>query len=336
MPPQSQTIAATEAAPDAAGDSARASVFTARTDCPACGGVITRCLYECPYDQPPIADYVRDYYEAVGIVEMERLCGAEYRLLQCERCGLVYQQEVPDDALLERLYEHWIDPELARSRDRQRRDLGAYSMHAQEILQLLATLGRSPREVRVLDFGMGWGDWASMARSLGCETFGVEISRSRIEHAGKLGIPIVDPGRLADTRFDLINAEQVFEHLAEPLEIMRTLASALRPGGLLKVCVPNGRSIVRRLRRPDWSAPRDTRRSLHAVQPLEHLNCFDHGALVAMGRRAGLRVAMIPMATQYACSPDWRRPGRVLRNAVYPIYRNVFRRGTWIVFRAEP
>ncbi len=282
MPPQSQTIAATEAAPDAAGDSARASVFTARTDCPACGGVITRCLYECPYDQPPIADYVRDYYEAVGIVEMERLCGAEYRLLQCERCGLVYQQEVPDDALLERLYEHWIDPERARSRDRQRRDLGTYSMHAQEILQLLATLGRSPREVRVLDFGMGWGDWASMARSLGCETFGVEISRSRIEHAGKLGIPIVDPGRLADTRFDLINAEQVFEHLPEPLE---------------------------------------------------HLNCFDHGALVAMGRRAGLRVAMIPMATQYACSTDWRRPGRILRNAVYPIYRNLLRRGTWVVFR---
>ncbi len=324
---QSQIMAAPEPAADRA-----PGVFTARTSCPACRGVISRCLYECRYDEPPISDYVRHYYEAVGIVEMERLRGANYRLLQCGDCGLVYQQEVPDDALLERLYEHWIDPELAKGRDRQRRELASYSMHAQEILQLLTALGR-PRDVRVLDFGMGWGDWASMARALGCETFGVEISRSRIEHARELGIPVVDPGRLADERFDLINAEQVFEHLPEPLETLRTLASALRPGGLIKVCVPNGRSIVRRLRRADWSAPRDTRRSLHAVQPLEHLNCFDHAALVAMGHRAGLRVAMIPMITQYACSTDWRRPGRILRNLIYPIYRNLLGRGTWVVFR---
>ncbi len=336
MPRRLQSIVAADAAPDPAPDSTRTGVFTARTACPACREVDARCLYECRYDQAPIADYMRRYYEAIGFIEMERLLDATYRLLQCKGCGLVYQHEVPDDALLERLYEHWIDPELARTRDRQRRDLSFYSMYTQEILQLLTALGQHPREVRVLDFGMGWGDWASMARALGCETWGVEISRSRIEHARTLGIPVVDPGRLAFERFDLINAEQVFEHLPDPLETMRTLASALRPGGLLKVCVPNGRSIVRRLRRPDWSAPRDTRRSLHAVQPLEHLNCFDHAALVSMGRRAGLRVAMIPMATQFACSTHWRRPGRILRNMLYPIYRNVLGRGTWIVFRPAP
>ncbi len=308
--------------------------FRARRACPACGEGAARHLYECGFTRPPLRDYLGDYYGAIGFIELERLEGATYRLLRCRSCGLVYQQEIPGNALLERLYEHWIDPDLAADRERRRHDLECSSMHAQEITQLLAFLGRPPRETRVLDFGMGWGQWAAMARAFECETWGMELSRRRIEHAAELGIEVLEPGRLAKERFDLINAEQVFEHLPEPLETMRALAAALRPGGLLKLCVPNGRSIGRRLRRMDWRAPRDTRWSLHAVQPLEHLNCFDHRALTTMGRRAGLEPVLVPMRIQYACAGDWRGAGRILRNALYPVYRNLLRQGTWLVFRA--
>lgn len=148
-------------------------VFTIRAACPACRrpAADAECLYECPYDRPPVADYLRRYYDAIGFIETEPLREATYRLLRCPGCALVYQQEVPADALLERLYEHWIDPPSALSRDRRRHGLGHYSMHAQEILQL------------------------------------------RIEHAATLGIPVVDAQRLNGERFDLVNAEQVFEHL---------------------------------------------------------------------------------------------------------------------------
>ncbi len=307
--------------------------FATRSACPTCARGAALQLYECPYTQPPIRDYLREYYGGIGFIELDRLEGATYRLLQCGGCGLVYQQQIPGDELLERLYEHWIDPDLARDRERRRQGLSYHSMHAQEIMQLLALLGRPAPETRVLDFGMGWGQWAAMARAFGCETWGLEVSRRRIEHAAALGIPVLEPGRLAAERFDLINAEQVIEHLPQPLETLRTLGAALRPGGVLKVCVPDGRTIRRRLRRGDWRAARDTRWSLHAVQPLEHVNCFDHRALVMMGRRAGLDPVTVPMRTQYAFTTDWRGAGRVLRNLLYPPRRNLLRMGTWIVFR---
>ena len=259
---------------------------------------------------------------------MDHLRGATYRVLDCGGCG--HQQEIPDPFLMDRLYEHWIDPDLALQRDCRRRGVNERSMDAQEIMQLVACVGEP---ARVLDFGMGWGHWACMARALGCETWGLELSRRRIEHAQTLGLRVLEPDALDTQRFDVINVEQVIEHLADPLAVLRRLSRALCPGGLLKVCVPNGRTIRRRLRRLEWDAPRDTRWSLHAVTPLEHINCFDHRALAALGRRAAFEPTRVPMAIQYACSTHWRGMARLVRNAAYPIYRNVFRRGTWMVFR---
>lgn len=301
-----------------------------RSHCPVCASPASRVLYECPFTRPPISTYIERYYDAIGRAELNHLQDATYRVLDCGRCGLVYQQEIPDPFLMDRLYEHWIDPELALDRDCRRRGVNECSMYAQEIMQLVACVGEP---ARVLDFGMGWGHWARMAQSLGCETWGLELSPRRIEHARSLGLRVLDPDALDGQRFDLINAEQVVEHLADPLAAMQRLAQTLRPGGLLKVCVPNGRTIHRRLRRLDWDAPRDTRWSLHAVTPLEHINCFDHRALVTLGRRAGLEPSRVPMMIQYACSTHWRGLGRIARNLAYPIYRNVLSQGTWMVFR---
>ena len=40
---------------------------------------------------------------------------------------------------------------------------------------------KSPSDARLLDFGMGWGDWLLMANGLGYESCGIELSESRIE-----------------------------------------------------------------------------------------------------------------------------------------------------------
>jgi 2-polyprenyl-3-methyl-5-hydroxy-6-metoxy-1,4-benzoquinol methylase len=105
-------------------------------------------------------------------------------------------------------------------------------------------------------------------------------------------------------RFHFINTEQVFEHLVDPMAELLRLASALRPGGLVRISVPNGTAVESRLSNPDWNAAKGSPRSLNAVAPLEHINCFNHRSLETLGVRAGLRRFTYP-ARQYLDS--WER-----------------------------
>src|SRR5439155_15817049 len=112
--------------------------------------------------------------------------------------------------------------------------------------------------------------------------YGVELDPRAAAHARAYGVKTRTRADLVADSFDFVNTEQVLEHLADPLETLADLRVGLRPDGLLKVSVPEGRGIEQRLRKPDWTAAKGSRSSLNAVAPLEHLNCFDRGSLVAV------------------------------------------------------
>jgi len=263
---------------------------------------------------------------------LAKLDGISYTLMECGACGLVYQREAPDDDLVEALYERWIDPEDSLARMRAH-DLGLYAGYAQEIMQAFHALARPPASLKVLDFGMGWGRWPALARGFGAQVFGSEISDVRLAHARSVGIESVAWNDLPGQSFDLINTEQVFEHLVEPRETLAQLARALAPDGLLKISVPNGTNIHRLLRTMDWGAPKFTRNSLNAVAPLEHLNCYDAGALRALGATAGLQPVYLPLSTYYRFTFPSTRLRRFARELVKPVYRSVLRRGSYMYFR---
>jgi len=142
--------------------------------------------------------------------------------------------------------------------------------------------------LKVLDYGMGWGEWCQMARSFGCQTWGYDISAPVLERAQRQGLQVVSDLENQTGAFDVINAEQVFEHLVDPLATLQRLKQCLSPRGVIRICVPSGRRIHQNLRRGAWTADRHSRHSLSPVAPLEHLNCFAADSLAAMGRAAGL------------------------------------------------
>jgi 2-polyprenyl-3-methyl-5-hydroxy-6-metoxy-1,4-benzoquinol methylase len=306
----------------------------ARTACPACGGGAHQSLYDAPYSEPPVSDYIRKFYEGAGPAMLEVLGGVRYVLLECDYCGLIYQREVPDQDLVEALYAEWINPEwsLGRARDA---DLGYFANFAQELMQILFALGRRPSSVRVLDFGMGWGRWALMARAFGCDVAGAELSAARLDYARSLGIPNVAWDDIPGSGFDLINTEQVFEHLVEPHETLSHLAQGLTPTGLVKISVPNAEAIHRRLQVMDWSAPKFTRNSLNAIAPLEHLNCFagDGRSLDALAARCGLEPAHLPLGAYYRFTLPWGGAKQFAKQLVKPVYRSVLKRGTYRFYR---
>lgn len=251
-----------------------------REACPVCRASDAETLYQCGYRDPPLAGFIESYY--AGRVPLTQFGDALYRLRHCLHCGLVFQDPVLDDAAMEALYETWIDS--ARSlRKKQHAGHGRFRQYAGQLRTLTRLFaGRNPADVRVLDYGMGWGYWSRMAQAHGFDVSGYELSAERCAHARDLGVSVIERLPPGDAGFDFILASQVFEHLPEPSACLDQLVANLASGGVIHLRVPDGRGTAARLRRAGWSA------ELDAVHPLEHINCFTRQSLLRLADAAGL------------------------------------------------
>jgi SAM-dependent methyltransferase len=287
--------------------------LTDRTNCPGCRTARTTPVYRTPLGEDPLRTYLLDFYD--GRLDADSLEG-DFALVDCAGCGLLYQVRVPAPSEVAAFYEQVVDAE--RDDVEHRRGATVRGGAQLDLRRTVRRAGRPAAQVDILDYGAGTGLWLDVAAEFGCRTTGAEIdpgARARLEAAGHA---TVDHDELPGSAFDLVNLEQVLEHVLEPLEVMGRVASAVRPDGLVRVCVPNGAGVRGLLADPDWSAPKGTPRSLNAVAPLEHVNCFDHGSLVAVGLAAGLEPFRFPIGVDLAGSRSVRGVLGALKRQVIP------------------
>lgn len=309
--------------------------FIIRQMCPGCRSSEYDLLYSRAYLENPLKDYLQAFYASVGRIEMEYLDGARFILKQCRRCGLVFQQEIPNETIQHLLYEKWIAPDLCLERFHKQADLNFYLHYLQEIMVVIRFFKTLPGNLEVLDFGMGWGTWCQAAKALGCKVRGMEISRAQTEHAQANGIQTIEWESLSGHRFDFINSDQVFEHLDNPLTTLMALKGALKEGGIIKISVPDGSDVKRRLKKDNWMAEKGSRDSLNLVSPLEHINCFNRSALIFMADIAGLEKITLPLHLQYACIMIRSPLTVMLKSLLMPVYRDILGRGVYLFFRPK-
>ncbi|HYW17485.1 MAG TPA: methyltransferase domain-containing protein [Allosphingosinicella sp.] len=302
-----------------------AYAFETRDFCPVCGSA-GESVYSSAFGEGGIGAFVRNYYH----IDPDVLRNAPYELQRCGCCGLVYQRHVGGHALLTALYSSWVDePEDPE------RDIDTYceeiraiaeSRDAHEIMAAASYLGRPIEGMKTLDYGMGWALWARIAAHLGCESFGSDLARPRMDYAARHGVRTLGDEEISGHRFDFVNTEQVFEHVPNPAGLLEKLVSALAPGGVIKISVPSGERIdglLAKLNGGDYEGDRDT---IVPVQPLEHLNCFRRSSIQALAERFGLEIVQPGPWHGYAflrhrgtIRPS--RPKKALKELVRPWYQ---------------
>ena len=300
-----------------------------RTECPACAWPGSTCLYHESYESPALRGFVEGYYH---LKLPEGLHGVDYELARCSRCQLAYQRMVPGEQALVELYDKWIPPDT-REILRAANTLEHYRYYADEVVFLIQQLGLPPHSIHVLDYGLGWGEWARMASAFGCNVAGVELSKERIDYARSTGLSVVEGNELPSNRYHFVNAEQVFEHLVNPQEVLLRVKAALDQAGLIKISVPNARRALKRITQRGFaglSAPDRV-----AVQPLEHLNSFEYASLAALGRQAGLKPLRPNLRLMYDSCSGWLGVKRGLRLLLRPLYRFLYPKTTFIYFAKD-
>jgi|GEM_PF-595065 len=142
-------------------------------------------------------------------------------------------------------------------------------------------LGNSS-DLMFLDIGCGTGEALSAASVYFGVVKGVEPSQTA-DVAKKAGFDVVHD--YFGDHLGMVNCVhafsscQVFEHLEEPLKILRSAYRALIPGGVGLINVPNGQMIA-------------THRLYHQIV-CEHINYFTPDSLCAMARAVGFELIEI-------------------------------------------
>lgn len=246
--------------------------------CPICGHAVAEDL------GPP----VRQYPTTVAGMPID-LTDLDSRWWRCASCGFLFLDPPIPHERLQRCYEsadpsYWsTDSSVSarRSYDAKRKLL---EQHAP---------GR-----RVLDFGCFDGGFLAF---LGArfDRYGIEPSTAASRIAEERGIKIL--GRTVEDAapspaMDAIIAFDVFEHIPDPVQVLRAFRERLAPRGI--VMIETGNSDE-----PYWR--RVGTRYLY-LSHVEHIGAFNRSSLLAAAQRAGFVLEHFSVAPHEVRSPRER------------------------------
>jgi len=308
--------------------------FYDRKICPNCEKSQGKQLLSLPYEDAKIQDYLKSFYGKRGYIDIDVLKGSRYTLIECLSCKLIYQKEVLNDDYTKVLYEDWINPTLSIKRRSKENQIEYFINNSKEI-QIISNLltSNNYKKLKILDFGLGWGEWALMAKAYGHDVYGCELSTPRIEMAHKNAIKIIPFEKINGFDFDFINTEQVFEHLLYPKRTLIELRKGLNSSGVLKISVPYAHNIKKIISKSNWSSEPNSRYSINPIAPLEHINYYRNISLVKLGKSVGLEQLKIPLNIQYKYNTNWKSVRSIIKNITYPVYLNYFSTKNYMLFK---
>ena len=205
------------------------------------------------------------------------------KIVRCQRCSLDYLDPVPPQP--SDLYEedYW----------RAYKDAGMVfptevTLHAR-YRERLRAVQQQRGAGRLLEIGIGYGGFMTLAAQHGWEATGVELSRYAAKHVrDRFGHTVIcgsiETADLPAAAYDLVHLSHVLEHLANPLAVLGRIRALLAPAGVLIIEVPNElENLYVRLRRASgWLRPYPVRST--------HITFFTPQSLRRMLERAGFAV----------------------------------------------
>lgn len=220
----------------------------------------------------------------------------EVRVVRCKDCGLIYANPMPifpkEDLQRNYSIEYHTRP-----------DQSEYNNAEYRYRRLVEYKSGGS----ILDVGCGKGYFLKVCSEGGWNAYGVDISPEAANFAReKFGLDVfsgeLQDASIASESFDVIAANEVLEHLREPVSFLAEVYRILKRDGLFIVTVPNEDSIVRkasnlyfRLMRRKWTS------NLSPLYPPYHVHGFAPKTLGEILWRTGFRVLKLSTC-QYGMS----------------------------------
>lgn len=244
--------------------------------CALCGpGVGHRVLYPSRLDRAGV--------DPGQLFSARRIPGRiHFRIVCCERCGLVYSNPIFSEETIRRFYaeSQFIDDPFLKSQFVNIQN--DYSRHLKKAASYLAHNGS------LLDIGCGNGFFLKIAREQGFINIkGVEPGRDACAKADADIRPLIvldtfRGGLFGRDVFDIVSSFHVLDHILCPNDFLNDIREVLKPGGIVLLVAHNVRFIVTRF--AGESAP---------MFHIEHVYLFDRKTARRILEKNGFEVLRI-------------------------------------------
>lgn len=248
-------------------------------------------------------------------------------LVQCRRCGLIYQNPRPT---LGEMAQHYLpEYELYAPQSTQTPiSSGLRLAYDYGMRKRAGFVTRHRRGGRLLDIGCATGLFLHTMRNSGAwDVEGVEINpeatrAARAQFHLDVRTGTLEQAGFASQAFDVVTMWDVFEHVHDPAQTLEEIQRILKPQGLLVLRVPNGSSWDARLFGQYWAG----------LEPPRHLYVFTPqtlGAILERHRFQPLRFSTASAAYTtfllslrfYLCDRGGSFGPALLRVLYHPVFR---------------
>ncbi|WP_320682323.1 class I SAM-dependent methyltransferase [Prochlorococcus sp. MIT 1314] len=213
---------------------------------------------------------------------------SKVKILRCSNCSHHWYAWKPNDRELINMYDKHV-PERKKLLKTQKSKASKY------IKRELIDLKKFIKKINptLLDYGSGFGLWTSIAKDINFIVFAYEPSSNRLAKSKEINnhdINFINNLKdIAQKQIDLINIEQVLEHLPNPLGVLKELNYLSNTKTVVRIRVPNlakckeGKTLYK-----SWPF---NDKSMHTLTPYAHLNGFTQSSLRISYSRAGFKPA---------------------------------------------
>lgn len=231
---------------------------------------------------------------AVGVGEdfEYRTSDQTFLAVRCPRCSLIYLDPRPALHELGRIYP---DDYHAFAFDEDGFGLVHRVRSRLEARRLLRVGDGLPADAHVLDVGAGDGFHLDLLRRhgpAGWQLTGVDTDERAVAQAHRRGLDVrqssIEDADIAAGSIDLALCIQTIEHVADPVEVLRSIAAVLRPGGRLYLITDNTGS-------PDFAWFKG--RHWGGYHFPRHWNLFDRRSMQRLLELAGLETESLGTTT---------------------------------------
>lgn len=225
------------------------SSFMENRECPVCGSSEQRVLF--------------------------RKSGGEY--VTCTKCAMVFLNPVFKNSYLEEYYgqNNDVQSEIVEI------DSDFYRALYIRGINSFSKGYESPG--RILDVGCSAGSFLDIARSLGWETFGLELNKTEVEYSRKKGHFVLNDTiekAKFDLKFDVITLWDVFEHIKDGAAFLRSAQRLLKDGGGVFIQTPSTSSLAARI----------LQEKCNVFDGLEHVNLYSQKSISDLAAKTGFYV----------------------------------------------
>ncbi len=212
----------------------------------------------------------------------------DLKILECDNCGLVFLSRT---RLSEKFYEqsgmHGGDPRPVDAwlRETNRDDERRYQYLKEAITNS-----------ELLDFGCGVGGFLLKARLVARQVVGIELEERLQPHFRANGLKVFHgiDNIPSNERFSMVTAFHVIEHLEDPAQMLRSLATRLQKKGKIIIEIPSSADALLTLYESVafseftyWSC---------------HLYLFNSANLYLLAKKAGLKLDYVSHIQRYPLS----------------------------------